>query len=134
MEKSETQERYLRILAGVAESETRHRRTGGEERRGASRVSVISGEMAVNMQVPVSPVDISATGACFYAERPFPAGTTIEVSVASVFTVSATVVDCEMEETGSDFLEVHYRVRARFADPEQGMELLVLAKDREHLI
>jgi hypothetical protein len=89
--------------------------------------------MTVNTQVPVSPVDISSTGACFYAERAFPAGTPIEISVASVFTVPALVVDCEMEESGSDFLEVHYRVRCRFADEEQGLELLVVAKERETL-
>jgi hypothetical protein len=134
MSKSDAQERYDRILADAAQSDTQQRRAGGEERRGAARVSVVSGEMAVNMQVPVSPVDLSTTGACFFAERPFPAGTPIEISVASVFTVTATVVDCTMEETGSDFLEVHYRVRARFEDPERGMELLVAAKDREHLI
>jgi PilZ domain len=89
--------------------------------------------MAVNVNVAVSPVDLSVSGACFFAERPFSPGARIDLSVASVFTVQAEVVDCEMEESGEEFLEVHYRVRCRFVDEEAGLEMLVLTKEREDL-
>ena len=133
MSKIVVQDQYTRILAQVTESQVTSVSAAGE-RRGAPRVTVTSGEMTVNVNVAVSPVDISVSGACFFAERAFTPGSRIEMSVASVFTVPAVVVDCTMEESGSDFLEVHYRVRCKFVDEGAGMELLVLAKDREGLL
>jgi hypothetical protein len=38
-----------------------------------------------------------------------------------------------MEETDATFMETRYRVRCRFEDEAQGMELLVLAKEHETL-
>jgi hypothetical protein len=133
MSKTMAHDHYARILAEISDSTTPTLPATGE-RRGAPRVSVTSGDMTVNLNVAVSPVDISISGACFFAERAFAPGTRIEMSVASVFTVSAVVVDCMMEESGSEFMEVHYRVRCKFVDEGAGMELLVLTKDRENLM
>jgi hypothetical protein len=131
MDKQDTQQKYQQILVQEAESLAGEEAKAGAERRGAPRVSVVCGEMAVNSQVPVSPVNISVSGACFFAERPFPIGSRIEVSIAGVFTVQATVVNCAMEESSSELMEFHYRVHCRFDDEDDGLELLVLAKERE---
>jgi hypothetical protein len=128
---SDVQERYNDIIAEAAAAK-RSEASAAEDRRTAPRVSVVAGDMSVNLEVAVSPVDISSGGVCFFAERPFPIGSEIEVSIAAAFKVRATVVHCAMEESGSEFLEVHYCVRCQFSDHEQGMQLLVLAKDREN--
>lgn len=132
MAKSVARDRYARIIADGAKARAALPSSG--ERRGAPRVALTSGDMTVNVNVAVSPLDVSVGGACFFAERAFDPGSRIEVSVASVFTVPAVVVGCAMEESGSDFLEVHYRVRCKFEDEDAGMELLVLAKERERVL
>ena len=131
MDKQDTQAKYEQILVQEAEQRAGEEAKGGAERRGAPRVSVVCGDMAVNFQVPVSPVNLSTTGACFFAERPLPVGSPIEISVATVFSLKATVVNCVMEESSSELMEFHYRVHCRFDDEAEGLELLVLAKERE---
>lgn len=131
MDTRNLRERYEQILADEGEHVARAALASGAERRGAPRVAVVCADMSVNTQVPVSAINLSASGACFFAEHPFPAGSQIELSIGTAFTVQAAVVNCVMEETGSDLLEVHYRVHCRFAGEADGRSLLVLAKDRE---
>ena len=129
-----TQVKYQQILVQEAERQGEEESKGGAERRGAPRVSVVCGDMAVNSQVPVSPVNLSVSGACFFAERPFPVGSHVEMSIATVFTLQATVVNCAMEESSSELMECHYRVHCQFDSEADGLELLVLAKERENEI
>jgi hypothetical protein len=131
MDKVDVQHRYREILAEETELHGPAPTSGGAERRGAPRVSVVTGDMSVNLEIPVIPVNLSVSGACFFAERPFTLGAQIDVSIAAAFTLKATVVNCAMEESSSEFLEVHYRVHCKFADEDQGLELLVLAKNHE---
>jgi hypothetical protein len=128
MAKSKLTDRYAEILAEAARA--RDARPGDVERRGAPRVPVVTGELAVNRQHPVTTVDISISGVCFLSELPFAVGSDLDLSLAGVFSVSARVVGCEMEESDATFLETRYRVRCRFADEEQGMEVLVLTKEQ----
>jgi hypothetical protein len=131
MSQAGLQERYDGILAEEIERAERSLLARDAERRGALRVPVVCAEMSVSIQVTVSAVNLSASGACFFADRPFSLGSRLDVSIASVFSVQATVVHCEMEDSGSELLEVHYRVHCRFDDEEEGRNLLVLAKERE---
>ena len=123
-------DRYARILAEAARRGALVE-SGAIERRGAPRVPVLDGVMSVNRQYPVTAVDISISGMCFLSEIPFAVGGEIELSVASTFFISATVVGCAMEESDAMFLETRYRVRCHFVDEDQGMEVLVLTKERD---
>jgi hypothetical protein len=129
MPKTKVKERYARILAEAARRGARDL-SDGADRRGAPRVPVTVGEMSVSQHDTVTTVDISISGVCFLSERPFTIGSDVELSVASAFSVSARVVGCVMEETDATFLETRYRIRCQFLDEEQGMEALVLAKER----
>ena len=135
MDRIKVRERYEQIVADEAErGEGRSdgaAPAGGAERRVTPRVAVVCADMTVNFQIPVSAVNLSAGGACFFSERPFTPGNRIELSIAAVFSVQATVVHCVMEETDSDLLEVHYRVHCQFDDEAEGRSLLVLAKEQE---
>jgi len=111
---------------------------GATNRRGASRVRVASKEvhavvcdLGVAADIGVETKDISTSGVCFFADRSFPAGMEMELKVSNVFSLTALVVSCEMEETDANLLEVRYRVHCKFRDGHDGMELLVLAKDAE---
>lgn len=129
MSKPQVTERYAQILAETQSAEPAPAAT--MERRNAPRVSVVCGDVAVNATFPVTTIDISTTGASFLSEQPFKAGNEISLSVAKVFSLEATVVGCEMEETDSTFMETRYRVRCKFTDETAGMELLVLSKEYE---
>ena len=133
MAKSRVTERYQEILAEAATESPQSAPASALERRGAPRVSVTCGDVSVNLVCPVTTVDISTTGACFLSEQAFPVGSELTVTVAAAFSLVATVVGCEMEETDATFMETRYRVRCRFADEAQGMEVLVLAKEHETL-
>jgi hypothetical protein len=133
MPKPRVTQRYAQILAEAAQAGEKAAPTSAMERRGAPRVPVTCGDVSVNLSYPVTTVDISTGGACFLSEQPFPVGTEISLAVASVFSLAATVVGCNMEESDAVFLEMRYRVRCRFSDEAQGMEVLVLAKERESI-
>lgn len=130
--------RYARILEEHADSVMTA--SGAAERRIAPRIAVnTSGviasvaELGVKANIEVETRDISTSGVCFLSERPFKAGEECELSVGGAFSLTATVVSCEMEETDSNLLEMRYRVHCRFPDERHGMELLVLAKESEDL-
>lgn len=88
-------------------------------------------QVSVNATFPVTTVDVSTTGACFLSEHAFLPGSRISISIADVFSLDATVVACDMEETDAMFLETRYRVHCSFDDESQGMEMLVVAKEHE---
>jgi hypothetical protein len=127
--------RYTQILDTLPAG---GRADGADERRNAPRVPVASTQftaaftdLGVKTLTEVRAKDISTTGVCFFSDQVFPSGAEIDLSVAKVFSLTAIVVSCEMEETDATFLEVRYRVRCRFVSEKQGMEILVLAKEAE---
>jgi hypothetical protein len=106
------------------------------DRRGAPRLRILSrdvraklSDLGVSVDIAVDAKDISVTGVCFFTDRGFHTGSEVEVTVSKVFSLTATVLSCEMEETDPNLLEVRYRVRCRFTDEHQGIELLAMAKD-----
>ncbi len=135
MNYSDLERRYTQILGQMA----MHGHPGGQdERRAAPRVPISSKQLTASVTdlgvkavIDVQTRDMSTSGVCFFADRGFSSGAEIELSVAKVFSLSAIVVDCVMEETDASFLEVRYRVRCRFVNEKQGMEILVLAKEAE---
>lgn len=131
---SDVKRRYARIVDALPAVHP----DGAGERRKAPRIPVTSAsftaaftDVGVKTVAEVQAKDISMSGVCFFSDQPFPAGAEIELSIAKVFSLSAIVVSCDMEETDATFLEVRYRVRCRFENEKQGMELLVLAKEAE---
>jgi hypothetical protein len=135
MDYSDLERRYTQILNTVPPGA---RQIGTGERRKAPRVPVTSApftaaftDLGVRTVMAVRTKDISTSGVCFFSEQPFPSGAEIDLTVANVFSLSAVVVSCEMEETDASFLEVRYCVRCQFVNERQGMEVLVLAKEIE---
>jgi hypothetical protein len=135
---SDLQDRYALILEQFAQELKAP--PGAANRRAAPRVPLASREihavvsdLGLKADVGVETKDISTTGVCFFADRPFQIGSEVELTVSKVFSLTAAVVSCEMEETDANLLEVRYRVRCKFSDDRHGMELLVLAKESEML-
>lgn len=130
MSKTDIAERYAQIIAKAGKQTARQGLAPALERRGAPRM-LVTCQVSVNATFPVTTVDVSATGACFLSEHAFSPGSKISINVADVFSLDATVVACEMEETDAMFLETRYRVHCHFDDESQGMEMLVMAKEHE---
>jgi hypothetical protein len=135
-ESTDLQDRYALILEQFAQE--MRSPPGARNRRAAPRVPVttkdihaVVSDLGVTADVGVETKDISTTGVCFFADRPFQIGTEVDLRVSKVFSLTAAVVSCEMEETDANLLEVRYRVCCKFCDPHHGMELLVLAKESE---
>ncbi len=135
IDNSDLKRRYMQILDTLPAG---GRPDGADERRKAPRIPVTSTQftaaftdLGVKTLTEVLTKDISTTGVCFFSDQVFPSGAEIDLSVAKVFSLSAVVVSCEMEETDASFLEVRYRVRCRFVNEKQGMEVLVRAKEAE---
>jgi len=136
MDHSTIETRYERILQDWGDDFTPLSKEA--ERRGAPRIPVSAkgvtaqfAELGIKIEIDVQTQDISTSGVCFLSERPFKAGGEFEISVSRVFSLHAVVVSCEMEETDANLMEVRYRVRCRFSNERQGMEMLVLAKETE---
>lgn len=136
MQTPDLEDRYAQILERFAQEAGLMGKAS--DRRHAPRIPVASrhltaavAEKGVRTDIDVLTKDISMSGVCFYADRPFELGVEIELAVAKVFSLTASVVSCEMEETDSTMLEVRYRVRCQFLDEHHGMELMVIAKEAE---
>ena len=71
-------------------------------------------------------IDLSKTGYAFHSERMYSIVEEAPLTIRDAFEAQATVVNCEMEETDTGFLEFKYRVRCRFTSPEHGMIILLL--------
>lgn len=134
MNDSDLERRYAQILdqfAGLAQGRQDERRKAPRVPVSTHEITAAVSDLGVRTLTQVQTKDISTSGLCFFAERPFPPDAEIELSVATVYSLSAIVVSCEIEETDASFLEVRYRVRCRFVNERQGMEVLVLAKESE---
>ena len=76
-------------------------------------------------------IEISIAGISFYSNIPFPIGDFLMLTLDKAFTIEAQVIECELVESSSSLMELHYRVGCAFADPNHGMQMLVMLKDLE---
>ena len=69
-------------------------------------------------------IDLSKSGYAFHSDKTYNIGEEAPLNLREAFQAPATVMGCEMEEV--DFLDIKYRVRCKFTNPEHGMIFLLL--------
>lgn len=74
-------------------------------------------------------IDISIGGVAFYSDTQFEPGTSLLLSALGMVALDVEVLDCELFETDSDFMEYMYRVRAKFAPRVNGYLVYVLSRE-----
>lgn len=101
----------------------------GSEKRRHPRFRLPSGKILVTEQVPHDIVDLSVSGLAFYAERPFPVGQVIMVSLRQILAIQAEVLGSDAVTGGAQ--DGAYKIRCRFTDEDYGLRFLVLAMEME---
>lgn len=115
----------------------KHGERAGEEpsaeRRQHPRFEISSRGMSANIDTDIELQNISATGVAFSSTVPYPPGSEFPVSVNDLFTIQATVIDCEIFEADPDFMDFRYRVRCVIRDQELGRRTIVLMRRQGNL-
>ena len=101
------------------------------ERRSATRLDANTTELTIRTEVKVNAIDISVTGLAFFSGFPLRIGQQLQITLNTLFTVDAEVVNCKLEEQDPNFLALLYRVQCKFPEEEQGKYLLVAIKELE---
>lgn len=107
------------------------KRGDGMERRQAPRVEARTTELTVRAELQVSAIDISTSGMAFFSSFPVQIGQQLQITIGTMFTVDAEVVNCTMEDQTNEFMDLQYKVQCRFPEEEQGKYLLVAIKEME---
>ncbi|MEE8436048.1 MAG: PilZ domain-containing protein [bacterium] len=103
----------------------------GAERRKATRLDANTTELTIRTELKVHAIDISVAGLAFFSKFPVQAGQQLQITLATMFTVDAEVVNCVLEDQDPDFLDLRYKVQCKFPEEEQGKYLLVAIKELE---
>jgi hypothetical protein len=130
---SDLHEEYARIL-----EESRRRgdvvSSGAEsDRRIHPRLAVQSTDLWISSVPEFSLVDLSASGVALMANYPLQPDETITISLGTVLSIEASVVNCQLVESPTDYSDAVFRIQCRFTQELQGMELVVQVKRREFL-
>ena len=103
----------------------------GAERRTATRLDANTTELTVRTSESVNAIDISVAGLAFFSNLPVQIGQQLQITLGTMFTVDAEVVNCKLEEQDPNFLDLLYKVQCKFPEEEQGKYLLVAIKELE---
>ena len=103
----------------------------GDEQRRHPRFNINSVTVTAKVEVSTEQiVNASAGGIAFNCAYSFLPGTLIQLSFEKYLALDATVVDCRMLETDSEF---KYHIKCKFADEGDGKHLLVMIMDVTNL-
>ena len=102
-----------------------------EERRRHPRIRVNPGDLPVEIDPWVFAIDVSISGMAFYSDQPVEDGERVTIALGNELAVDAEVVSSQFEPGDNPYLPSRYRLHCRFADEEQGKELLVRIKELE---
>lgn len=103
----------------------------GAERRTATRLDVNTTELTVRTSESVNAIDISVAGLAFFSKLPVQVGQQLQITLGTMFTVDAEVVNCILENQDPNFMDLNYKVQCKFPEEEQGKYLLVAIKELE---
>lgn len=92
-----------------------------DDRRKHPRFKLEGTQLTIAVHLIVSAIDISRSGVSFYSNYSFTLGQLFALDIGQVFSVTAEVTECTLEETDPNVMEAHYRVRSRFL--EDGLDV-----------
>lgn len=96
------------------------------ERRQHPRIEVPVGGLDLDILADIKVIDSSMGGMAFTSTVDIPIGSVFPVSVNELFTIEATVIDCEMFEDDENLMDYRYRVRCEFKDQNLGKRMIVM--------
>jgi hypothetical protein len=101
-----------------------------EDRRAHPRFKLEGTELTIAVHLIVSAIDISRSGVSFYSNYSFRMNQLFALDIGQVFSVTAEVTECTLEETDSSMMETRYRVRSRFLEDGLDVEKLLTIIDK----
>ena len=105
----------------------------GREMRGEPRYSfdqVAGASIFVHLGPKAFEIlNISVGGVAFFSDVYFADGTNLLLSALGMIALDVEVLNCELEETDSSFMEFKYRVRGKFGPRVNGYQVYVLARE-----
>ncbi len=129
MQKREIEQEYNRIIEeGRASGEIADEAVSG--RRSHPRMKVSGADLWIGTIPEFSMLDMSLSGMAFLSNHPLAAGEEINVSLGKAISVNVIVVNCQLEESATDFLDAQFRIQCRFGEEYEGMELLVQTRKK----
>ncbi len=103
----------------------------GSERRRFPRLAVSSPDLWISTVPEFDVVDMSASGMALLSNHPLRPGETLEVGLGRDARAKAEVLACAMEHPPTEHLDAQFRIRCLFRSENEGMTLLVNAKQQE---
>jgi PilZ domain len=103
----------------------------GSERRTHPRLAVKAADLWISSVPEFTMVDLSASGVALMANYPLKPGELVTVSLGTVLSLEAEVLHCQLVESPTDYSDAVFRIQCRFAQENEGMELVVKIKQRE---
>lgn len=101
-----------------------------DDRRTHPRFKLEGTELTIAVHLIVSAIDISRSGVSFYSNYSFRMNQLFALDIGQVFSVTAEVTECTLEETDASLLETRYRVRSRFLEDGLDVEKLLTIIDK----
>lgn len=124
------EERYQELLKEAEKKRGLESVEGNASRRKHPRVDIENTEMQIDIPLQVSVINISRSGVCFFSNQRFEIGQKFDFKVGSLFSIQAEVILCEMEETDSGMMEMHFQVRSKFSGQELDLHSLFFIIDK----
>lgn len=124
------EERYEHLLQEAEVEISLESGNVGASQRKHPRFDIQNTEMQVDVPLQVSVVNISRSGVCFFSNQRFEIGQKFDFKVGSLFSIQAEVILCEMEETDSGLMEMHFQVRSKFSGQELDLHSLFFIIDK----
>ncbi len=96
-----------------------------DERRGFPRLRVSSPDLWIDTVVRFSVIDMSPSGTAMHTSHPVQLDEVLKFALGPIRGADAQVIACELEQEPTEVLDARYRVRCKFTDLREGMELIV---------
>ena len=122
------EKRYTEILMEAFDQ--RELDWGVFERRRAPRVRLQSVGISASVTPKISVENASTSGIAFFSDQPLSPGSDVDITLEGLLKFMASVTACETLDKPV-LPNLPFRIRCVFQDTDQGIQLLVAAKELE---